>query len=50
MSQSYKEITSCQTAINIPEADGAATIIQMKRNNTQIKASKESNNELDIRW
>ena len=43
ISQPYKVITSCKTAINIPP-----TIIQMKRNNIQIQASKESTNELDI--
>ena len=43
MSQSYKVITSCQSANIIP-----ATIIQIKKN-IQIKAKKETINELDIR-
>ena len=38
-------MTSCKTATNVP-----ATIIKMKRNNMQISASKESINELDIRF
>ena len=44
IAQLYKEITSYKTANNIQ-----AIIIQMERNNIQIKASKESINELEIR-
>ena len=36
ISQTYKVIISCKTANNI-----LATIIKMKRNNKQIKASKK---------
>ena len=43
MSQSYKVITPCKAANTI-----LATIIEMKRNNIQIKVSNESINELDI--
>ena len=41
ISESYKVITSCKTANNIH-----STIIQITRNKIQIKASKESINEL----
>ena len=44
ISQSHKVITPHKTANNIQ-----ATVIQIKRNNIQIKANKQPKNVLDIR-
>ena len=43
-SQTQQEIISCKIATHI-----LSTIIQMERANNQIKAGRESINELDVR-